>query len=312
VTRDVAIPARAHAGLPDPPGQGRFSRAVSRAVGAVPPPGLLLLSILSIQVGAALAVHLFAALGPIGTVALRVGFSALLLLAASRPTAASKARAHAGWVLLFGLVIAGMNLCFYEAIARIPLGIAVTIEFIGPLGIAVATSRRPLDFLWITMAIVGIGMLSPEIGAGLDPIGVLLAALAGAGWAGFVLVSRRVGRIFTGVTGLALGMTVAALLLLPVGVASGELAHVDAKLLLAAFAIALLSQAIPLSLEFVALKRLSPRAYGVLVTLEPAVAVMVGAIVLGQPVGPRTLLAVLCVTAAAVGITIFDRRGAGS
>ncbi len=146
-------------------------------------------------------------------------------------------------------------------------------------------------------------------GAGLDPIGVLLAALAGAGWAGFVLASRRVGKNFTGVTGLALGMSVAALLLLPVGVASGELAHVEARLLLAAFAIALLSQAIPLSLEFVALKRLSPRAYGVLVTLEPAVAVMVGAIVLGQPVGPGTLLAVLCVTSAALGITMFDRRG---
>ncbi len=309
--RDLAIPIRAHAGLPDPPGWGRFSRGVSRAVGAVPPPGLLLLSILSIQLGAAFAVHLFAALGPIGTVALRVGFSALLLLAASRPASARTARGHVGPVLLFGLVIAVMNLCFYEAIARIPLGIAVTIEFIGPLGIAVATSRRPLDFVWIAMAIVGVGMLSREIGAGLDPIGVLLAALAGAGWAGFVLVSRRVGRIFTGVTGLALGMTVAALLLLPVGLASGELAHVEAKLILAAFAIALLSSAIPLSLEFEALKRLSPRACGVLVTLEPAVAVMVGAVLLGQPVGPRALLAVLCVTAAALGITIFDRRGAG-
>jgi inner membrane transporter RhtA len=183
---------------------------------AVPPPGLLLISIISIQLGAAVAVNLFPALGPVGTTFLRVAFSALFLLVAARRTIAWSARRHIGKLLLFGFILGATNLTFYGAIARIPLGIAVAIEFIGPLGLAAATSRRWRDFAWIALAVAGIALLTPEIGGALDPLGVALAGLAGVGWAGFVLLSRSVGTALPGHSGLAIAMLIAAILLLPV------------------------------------------------------------------------------------------------
>ncbi len=174
------------------PGHGRSAGPFARAVAAVPPPGLLLVSIVSIQLGAAVAVHLFETLGPIGTVFLRIAFSAVLLLVAARREIGSGARRHVGLLLLFGCVIGAMNMCFYGAISRIPLGIAVAIEFVGPLGVAAFTSRRLKEFLWIGLAIAGLLLLTPSIGRDLDPIGVGLALAAGAGWASFVLISPRV------------------------------------------------------------------------------------------------------------------------
>ena len=297
--------------LPGLPRQGGVRNAVARAVGAAPPPGLVLLSIVSIQIGAALAVHLFPALGPAGTVFLRVGLAAFLLMLGARPALDRNLLAH-GWLLLqFGCVMGAMNLCFYEAIARIPLGTAVTIGFIGPLGVAALTSRRPLDFFWIGLAVVGLAVLAPRLGRTLDPWGVLLAAIAAAGWSGFILLSRRVGQAFPGGSGLALGMVVAAIFLVPFGIAGARAALLDPLLLAAALAVAVLSTTLPYALEFAALQRLSARTYGVLVTLEPAVAVLVGAVLLAQPVGDRTLLAVSCVMAAAIGVTWSDRRGPG-
>jgi inner membrane transporter RhtA len=276
---------------------------------AVPPPGLLLISIISIQLGAAVAVNLFPALGPVGTTFLRVAFSAVFLLAASRRTLSWSARRHIGKLLLFGFVMAATNLTFYGAIALIPLGIAVAIEFIGPLGLAVATSRRWRDFAWIALAAAGIALLTPEIGGALDPLGVALAGLAGVGWAGFVLLSRSVGTALPGSSGLALGMLIATVLIIPVELAAGGLGQLDAGLLAGALAVAILSTALPLSLEFEALRRMTPRTYGILVTLEPVVATLVGAIALNQALGPRAILAVACVTVAALGVTISDRRG---
>ena len=144
----------------------------SRAVAAVPPPGLLLISIVSIQLGAAVAIDLFPVIGPVATVFLRVLFSALLLVAVARRSIGRAALRHAPSLLLYGAILGIMNLCFYSAIARIPLGIAVAIEFVGPLGVAVATSRRPRDFAWIGLAALGILLLTPEIGGTLDPVGV--------------------------------------------------------------------------------------------------------------------------------------------
>lgn len=279
---------------------------VARAIQALPPPFLVLLSILSIQVGAALAVKMFPLLGPVGTVFLRIGFSALLLMAVSRPRLDDTLRRHAGLALLYGLVIGGMNLCFYEAIARIPLGIAVTIEFIGPLGVAVATSRRLRDFLWIGLAVIGLIIMTPSIGSGLDPLGVGFALVAGSGWASFILVSRRVGRVFPRGTGLALGMAVAAFALLPLAAVSGAAERISPMLLVAGLVVAVLATTIPLSLEFEALKRLPPRTYGMLVTLEPAVATLIGIALLGETLGFGTLLAVACVTVAALGMTVSD------
>src|SRR5436190_2151948 len=207
-------------------GAGPFSRAIE----AVPPPGLLLVSIVSIQLGAAVAVHLFETLGPVSTVFLRVGFSAVLLLLARRRQIGRGARRHVGLLLLFGCVIGAMNLSFYGAISRIPLGIAVAIEFVGPLGVAAFTSRRPIEFLWIGLAVAGLLLLTPSIGRDLDPIGVGLALAAGAGWASFVLISPRVAGAVGG-AGLALAMLAACLFTLPFELAAGGLGRLDLGLL---------------------------------------------------------------------------------
>jgi len=309
---------------PDPPVKGErrangsddlhggFIRgALSRVLHAMPPPVLVLVAIVSIQVGAAFAVRLFPALGPNGTVFLRVLISALLLGLFWRPRFDRQLRAHAGLLLLLGLVIAGMNLCFYQAIARIPLGVAVTIEFIGPLALAVATSRRLPEFLWILLAAAGLVLLAPDIGGRLDPLGVAFALGGAVGWAGFVLVAKRAGRLFASGTGLTYGMAAAAVMLFPFG-AEASLALVGAPfLLLGVLAVALLSTTIPWSLEFEALKRMPARSYGVLVTLEPATAVVVGILLLGETLTWATVLAVVCVTTAAVGVTLHDRKGRG-
>ncbi len=274
----------------------------------MPPPALLLVSIVAIQLGAAVAVHLFETLGPIATSFLRIAFSAVLLLVATRGHFGGGARRHVGLLLLYGCVIGAMNMCFYGAIARIPLGVAVAIEFIGPLGVAVLTSRRPRDFVWIGLAVAGLVLLTPDIGGDLDPLGVVLALAAGAGWASFILISPRVARDVGG-AGLALAMVVATLFTLPFGLAAGGLDRLDPALLVGALAVAILSTALPLSLEFEALRRMTARAYGVIVTLEPVVATMVGAVILGQALPPSALVAIACVTAAAIGVTLSDRRG---
>src|SRR5919197_255372 len=172
--------------------------ALARAAAAVPPPGLLLISIISIQLGAAVAIELFPVLGPVGTTFLRLSFAAVLLVAAARRTIGWAARTHGRSLLLYGAILASMNLTFYGAIARIPLGIAVTIEFVGPLGLAVVNSRRGRDFAWIALAILGIVLLTPEIGGTLDPLGVALAGAAGLCWAGFAVMSQRIGQALPG------------------------------------------------------------------------------------------------------------------
>jgi inner membrane transporter RhtA len=274
----------------------------------VPPPGLLLVSIVSIQLGAAVAVHLFESLGPVSTVFLRIAFSAVLLLAAARHQISADARRHAGLLLLFGCAIGAMNLCFYGAIARIPLGVAVALEFIGPLGVAALTSRRPRDFLWIGLAVVGLVLLTPDIGDDLDPLGVGLALAAGAGWASFVVLSPRVAGAVGG-AGLALAMAAASLFSLPFALAAGGLDRLDLAVLAGALAVAVLSTTLPYALEFEALRRMTARAYGITVTLEPGVAALVGAVVLGQALLPSAFVAIACVTAAAIGVTISDQRG---
>jgi inner membrane transporter RhtA len=208
------------------------------------------------------------------------------------------------------LLLGVMNLCFYGSIARIPLGIAVAVEFIGPLGVAVATSRRPRDFAWIGLAAIGILLLTPDIGGALDPLGVALAGGAGLCWAGFILMSRRLGRALPGTSGLAIGMAVAAVVVLPVELIAGGLGALDVGLVAAALGVAVLSTAVPLSLEFAALQRMSARSYGILVTLEPVVAAIVGAVLLHQAMSVQGVLAVGCVTVAALGVTLSDRRDA--
>ena len=257
---------------------------------------------ISVQFGAALAKTLFDDLGPGGTVFLRVAFAALLLLLLWRPRVRDRSRRELALAAAFGVSLAGMNLSFYEALDRIPLGVTVTFEFVGPLGVAVAASRRPLDVLWVTLAAVGILLLSDfgEFG-GLDTAGVALALLAGAFWAAYILLSARTGRVFPGGTGLALAMAVASLVLVPVGVADAGDALLRPDLLALGAAVAVLSSAIPYSFELEALRGLAAGVFGVLMSLEPAMAALAGFVVLGQDLGARELVAIVLVVAASAG-----------
>lgn len=281
---------------------------LTRAAGSVPPTGLVLLGIGTVQLGAAIAKSLFHDLGPTGTVFLRVGFAALVLLLLWRPRLRGYTPANYFVTILFGLVLGGMNLSFYSALERIPLGITVTLEFVGPLGVAVAGSQRLLDLLWVGLAAAGIILLAPWGGAKLDPLGVGLALLAGSLWAAYILLSARVGRAFPGGAGLALAMFVAAIVLLPLGVLSGGTALLNPRLLAAGFGVALLSSAIPYSLELEALRRLPANVFGVLLSLEPAIAALAGFIILGEKLELRAITAILLVTLATVGASIFRTR----
>ena len=281
----------------------------SSMMNAIPPQGLLLLSIISLQVGAGLAVHLFPVLGAEGTVAVRIIFSAFLLAIVARTRIQTFVQIFtSNWriLLVFGLCIAAMNLFFYLAIARIPLGAAVAIEFIGPLGVAAFTSRRMIHFAWVALAALGIVLLSPLSGQDLDFPGMIFALLAGGGWALFIVLAGRVGNRVSGNDGLAIGMAIAAITMIPFATpVLGDLVS-NPLILLAAFAVAILSTTIPFTLEFVALKRISARHYGVLVSVEPAVAAMVGVLMLGERIGIQGGVAVTCVVIAAIGITVSD------
>ena len=286
----------------------RRLRGLRAVPGAVPPVGLVVLGILSVQIGAAFAKALFPALGPYGTVFLRLAFAALILMVVWRP----RVRGHRGrdylLVLLFGLVFAAMNTSFYAALDRLPLGVAVTVEFVGPLGVAVFGSRRLLDLLWAVLAAGGIVLLTPLTGVSgvqIDPLGLALALLAGLCWAAYILISVRVGRSFPGGTGLALGTAVGAVLVAPIGIWQGGEQLLDWPLLATGAAVALLSSVIPYSFELEALRKLPARVFGVLMSIEPAIAAIVGFVVLGEALGERELLALGLITAASIGATRF-------
>ena len=282
------------------------------AAGTVPPTGLVLFSIFSVQLGAAIAKGLFDELGPAGTVFLRISFAALVLLLLWRPPLRDYAREGFLVAILFGLALSAMNFCVYLALDRIPLGIVVTLEFVGPLSVAVAGSRRALDVLWVVLAAAGILLLAPLGILGevdLDPVGVAFALLAAVFWASYILLSARTGSTFPGGTGLVIALCVGTVALLPVGIIGGGTALLDPRLLLTGFGVAMLSSAIPYSFELAALRKLPTRVFGVLMSLEPAVAALVGFVVLGERLGLRALAAVLLVTVAATGASRFGASG---
>lgn len=278
------------------------------AFGAVPPPVLLVLSITCTQTGAAIAKSLFATLGATGTVSLRVGFAALVLVLVWRPRIRGYSRRAYLDSLFFGLALAMMNLCFYSALARIPLGAAVTLEFVGPLSVAVIGSRRLIDLIWVALAAFGIVSLAPFTGAHLNIEGFVLALLAGGCWALYIVFSARVGRAIPGVGGLALAMVVASIVLVPAGIAKAGTALFGPRALLEGFGIALLSSAVPYSLEIEALRRLPTRVFGLLMSMEPAMAALVGFVFLGEGVTMRSLIAILSITAATVGTIVGNRQ----
>jgi inner membrane transporter RhtA len=257
--------------------------------------------IVSVQTGAAVAFGLFDRLGPGGTVFLRVLFAAVVLAAIWRPVVRGHRRGSLGSMALFGLVLAGMNLSFYAGLDRIPLGLAVMLEFVGPLGVAIASSRRPLDLLWVALAAVGILLLAPDVGGSIDALGAGLCLIAGGFWAAYIVLAARVGRAFPGQDGLAMAMAVAAVVLIPVGIAGGGAELLEPELLAVGFAAAMLSSAIPYSLELEALRKLPMGVFGVLMSLEPAVAAMVGFIALDQDLAASEVTAIALVVAASAG-----------
>ena len=271
----------------------------------MPAPALVLAAVVSTQIGSAFAKGLFDDLGPGGTTFLRVAFAALVLALIARPSVGGRSPRDLATAAVFGLTLAGMNLCFYEAIDRIPLGIAVTIEFLGPLGVAVALSRRRLDLAWVVLAALGIALFADRgEGDSLDLVGVGFVLAAAAFWAAYILMSARTGRVFPGGSGLTLAMVVGAAVLVPIGVADGGAALLEPELLAAGAGVAVLASAIPYALELEALRRLPTGVFGILLSIEPAVAALAGLVVLGQDLGVRDVVAIVLVVAASAGASM--------
>jgi inner membrane transporter RhtA len=267
----------------------------------IPPTLLVLAAVTSVQFGGAFAKTLFDEIGPGGTAFLRVLFAALILAALWRPAVRGLSRAEWQLAVAYGFALVAMNLTFYEALDRIPLGIAVTFEFVGPLGVAIVGSRRPLDLLWVALAATGILLLSDFGGADLDGLGVALALLAGGFWAAYILLAARVGRTFEGAHGLAIGMCAGALMLLPFGIADAGGELITGETLAIGLAVAVLSSVIPYSLELEALRRMPAGVFGVLMSLEPAAAALAGFIVLDEGLATREVVAIALVVAASAG-----------
>lgn len=275
----------------------------------VPPEALVLAGIGSVQFGAALADKLFAQAGPGGVVFLRLLLSAVILLTIARPSVRGRSRADTAAAIAFGLILGAMNWSFYEAIDRLPLGVAVTIEFTGPLVVAIAGSRRLLDLVWVSLAGGGVVLLASRGShEGVHPLGVVLALVAATCWACYILLSQRVGRTFARLDGLALALAIGALVVTPAGIVQGGDALLRPGVFFGALGVALLSSVIPYSLELIALRRLSAYGFGLLMSLEPGVAAVVGVIVLGQTLTAVLAVALVMVVAASLGNTLTARR----
>lgn len=278
------------------------------ATARVPAPLLVLTAIVSVQVGATLAKQLFDDLGAAGVTLLRLGLAAALLLAVLRPNVRRWSRASWHAALLLGSAMAGMNLVFYLSLRTVPLGVAVTVEFLGPLLLALAQTRRAVDLVWAALAAGGVALLGLDTTSGIPLSGLLLAFVAGLFWAAYIVASARVGQVLPGTDGLAVALAFAALLVLPFGL-SGASAVVDRPvLLLAAFGVALLSSVISYGLELAALRRIPTQVFGILMSLEPAAAAVAGLVVLGEALGTREVVALVLVSLASGGITLAGRR----
>ena len=272
----------------------------------IPAVWLVVGGIVSVQFGAAIAKQLFPLVPPTAMVWLRLVTSAVVFLLVVRPRLRGHSRADWNIALAFGVSLATMNWAIYQSFARIPLGIAVTIEFLGPLAVAVAGSRRPRDLLWVVLAALGVGLLglSPTR---LDVVGVLFALLAAAGWAAYILLSARTGQRWPGVSGLAVASLVGAVALAPPAVLEAGSRLLEPRVLLLGLAVGLLSSVIPYSLELTALRRIPPRVFGILMSLEPAVAALAAMLLLAEFLNSVQWVAMACVVVASVGSTRSSR-----
>jgi inner membrane transporter RhtA len=274
----------------------------------VPAPLLVLVSIASVQCGSAVARGVFDELGAAGITLLRLGLASLLLLVVLRPRLRAWARHAWTAAAVLGVVMAGMNLVFYLAIRTVPLGVAVTVEFVGPLLLALAQTRRVVDALWAALAAGGVVLLGLRTTEGVALSGLGLALLAGMFWAGYILASARLGRTLPGTDGLAIALAVAALLVLPFGArGASEVLH-RPSLLVPALAVALLSSVLSYGLELSALRRIPTRVFGILMSLEPGAAAVAGLVLLDQKTHLRELVALVMVSAASAGVTLARRE----
>lgn len=273
----------------------------------IPPVPAVIIAAVSVQGGAALAKGLFPALGPAGTTGVRVTLAAALLLLIFRPPLKSLSKAQWSALIPYGVALGGMNLTFYLSLDRIPLGLAVTLEFLGPLSVALLGSRQFQDLAWVALAGVGIALLSPWSGGpdALDPVGVSLAVFAGLCWAVYILLGGRVSRrLAHDGHGVAVGMSVAALTVLPFTLADVVAARFTPALVALGLGVALLSSVLPYTLEMRALRALPSRTFGILMSLEPAAAAVVGLLFLGEELSALQWLAVGCVSVASAGSTL--------
>ena len=269
------------------------------------PVALLLVAMASMQLGAAFAKGLFPRVGAQGATAMRLMFSALILVAVRRPWRGLRFGRPALSLLAYGVSLGAMNTLFYMALRTVPLGIAVALEFLGPLAVASAASRRWRDRAWVAVAVVGLAMLLPlaREAKAVDPVGAMLALASGGCWAFYIVFGRRVGRTF-GPSATALGMVIAAGVFVPIGVARAGPSLFSLNILPSGLLLALLSSAIPYSLEMVALTRLPVRAFGALMSLEPAIGALAGAAVLGEHLTPIQWVGIAAVILASLGATL--------
>ncbi|QFZ75718.1 EamA family transporter [Streptomyces fagopyri] len=280
------------------PGTGGGSPARRGGLGPV---GLVLAGGVSVQFGGALAVTLMPRTGALGVVTLRLLVAAIVLMVICRPKVRGHSRADWLTVVLFGLTMAAMNGLFYQSVARIPLGPAVTLEVLGPLVLSVVASRRALNLLWAGLALGGVFLLGGGGFGSLDGAGVAFALSAGAMWAAYIVFSARTGRRFPQADGLALAMVVAAVAFLPLGIAESGTRLLDPTTAALGAAVAVLSSVLPYTLELLALRRLPASTFAILMSLEPAVAATAGFLVLHQALSATEALAIALVIAASMG-----------
>lgn len=273
----------------------------------VPPTALVLGGIVSVQIGGALAATLIPDIGATGAVALRLAVAVPILLVLARPRLRGRTWRDVRAVVAFGITLGLMNLCFYLSLERLPLGVAVTIEFIGPLGLAAAMSRRARDLVAVAVAGVGVVLVNGHELSRVDWIGVGFAFLAGCLWAAYILLSAETGRRFAQLDGLALAMVVATLVTAPPGIAEAGSDLLDPHILLVGICVAVLSSVLPYSVELLALRRMKPAVFGILLSLEPAVAAVAGLIVLSQRLGAVQIAGMACVVAASIAVTRTQR-----
>ncbi|MBO4259274.1 EamA family transporter [Streptomyces griseorubiginosus] len=275
--------------------------AAPRGRGSLGPIGLVLSGGISVQFGAALAVNLMPRAGALGVVTLRLLAAAVVLLLVCRPRLRGHSRTDWGTVLAFGVTLGAMNGLFYQALDRIPLGAAVTLEVLGPLALSVLASRRLINAVWAALALAGVFLLGGGDFGALDPVGVAFALGAGAMWAAYIVFSARTGRRFPQADGLALAMGVGALLMLPLGIAESGTKLADPVTIALGSAVAIMSSVLPYTLELVALRRLPAPTFAILMSLEPALAATAGFLILGQTLSPVQAAAIALVIGASMG-----------